>query len=238
VAQLDRILDHFSMMSLAGASAWLLAINVGMFLLSVFGGEILVRLFRKRRVADVPEPIGRAEILLAFSAVLLNTLVAVDGWVLWRRGWIHVQTGGGYRTFLDAVVLLVAMDFLMYVTHRLAHLRWVFPLIHATHHRYDRPRPLSLFVLNPAEVLGFGALWLALLCVYTSTWTGILLYLAVNLVFGTMGHLGVEPFPRAWEKWPVLRHVGSSTFHAGHHGHPERKFGFYTDVWDRLFRTM
>jgi sterol desaturase/sphingolipid hydroxylase (fatty acid hydroxylase superfamily) len=225
-------------MSLGQASAWLLVINVGMFLLSIVGGEVLVRLLPSRRIAASPDPVESAEVLPTISCVLLNTLVAIVGWFLWRHGWIHVQTAGGYRILLDAVVLLVAMDFRIYVTHRLAHLPWVFPLIHATHYRYDRPRPLSLFVLNPAEVLEFGALWLVLLCVYTSTWAGMLLYLAVNLVFGTMGHLGVEPFPRAWSRWPVLRHVGSSTFHAGHHRHPEGNFGFYTDVWDRLFRTM
>jgi lathosterol oxidase len=138
---------------------------------------------------------------------------------------------------LDVAVLFVAMDFLMYVFHRVAHLRWLFPLVHATHHHYDRPRPLNLFVLNPAEVLGFGGLWLGVLCLYPATWAGILIYLTINLIFGTLGHLGVEPFPRAVARWPVLRHLGSSTFHADHHGDRDVNFGFYTDVWDRLFRT-
>ena len=111
-------------------------------------------------------------------------------------------------------------------------MRWLFPIVHATHHHYDRPRPLNLFVLNPAEVLGFGGLWLALLCVYPATWAGILIYLTLNLAFGTLGHLGVEPFPKAVARWPLLRHLGSSTFHANHHGDRDVNFGFYTDVWD------
>ena len=190
---LDLILHEFSSMSLATASACLLAINVGMFLVCVVGGELLVRLFRSRRIASCPDPIEPAEVLLAGSCVLLNTLVGIAGWILWRHGWIQVRTGGGVRILLDAGVLLVAMDFLMYVTHRLGTWRWVFPLIHATHHRYDRPRPLSLFVLNPTEVLGFGALWLILLCLYTSTWTGMLLYLAINLAFGRWATSGSSP---------------------------------------------
>jgi len=48
----------------------------------------------------------------------------------------------------------------------------------------------------------------------------------------------VEPLPRGCGNWPLLRHVGSSTFHAGHHGQPGRNFGFYTDVWDRIFGTI
>jgi lathosterol oxidase len=234
---LDQFLERFAEISLATAFAWLLAINTLMFIASVLGGELAVRLFRDRRIADDPDPISPAEVLLAASCVLLNTLVAIVGWLMWRRGWIHVRTGGGVRILIDFVVLLVAMDFLMYVFHRIAHVRWIFPLVHSTHHRYDRPRPLSLFVLNPFEVLGFGALWLILLAIYTTTWTGMILYLALNLLFGTLGHLGVEPFPRAWSHWPLLRHLGSSTFHATHHGDRDVNFGFYTDVWDRLFRT-
>jgi lathosterol oxidase len=235
--QLDQLLQTFSAMSVGRASVWLLIINVAMFVASVGGGEILVRVFRTRRVAASPDPVEFTECVLAASCVLLNTLVAIAGWYLWRRGWITVKSGGGWQIAVDAFVLLVAMDFLMYVFHRIAHLPWIFSIVHATHHRYDRPRPLSLFVLNPAEVLGFGLLWILLLSIYTTTWTGMILYLSLNLIFGTIGHLGVEPFPRAWTRWPMLRHLGSSTFHANHHGDRDVNFGFYTDIWDRLFRT-
>jgi lathosterol oxidase len=238
MAFLDRILNAFAAMSLGEASAWLFAINVAIFVASIGAGEIAVRVFGSRRIAGRPGAMEAAEILLAGSCVVLNTGVAVVGWVLWRRGWIVVRTGGGWRVGIDVAVLLVAMDFLMYVFHRIAHLPFVYPIVHSTHHRYDRPRPLSLFVLNPAEVLGFGLLWLLLLCAYTSTWTGIVIYLAVNTIFGTVGHLGVEPFPRIVSRIPILRHIGSSTFHAAHHGNRGVNFGFYSDIWDRLFRTM
>jgi lathosterol oxidase len=230
-------LDDFATMTWPRAVAWLTAINVAVFLLSLLAGEVLVRLYHDRPVTPEPDPLQWAEVGWAALCVILNGGVAVAGWALWRAGWITVRRAGGWRVALDVVVLLMAMDFLMYVFHRIAHARWLFPLLHRTHHRYDRPRPLNLFVLNPAEVLGFGALWLALLCVYSATWPAILIYLALNLAFGTLGHLGVEPFPRAWARWPVLRHVGSSTFHANHHQDAHHNFGFYTDLWDRLFGT-
>jgi sterol desaturase/sphingolipid hydroxylase (fatty acid hydroxylase superfamily) len=230
-------LADFARMTWHEAAAWLVAFNVGVFALSLAAGEVLVRLFRDRPVTPQPEPLEAAEVAWAALCVLLNGGVAIAGWFLWKAGIIHVARGSAWRVALDVLVLLLAMDFLMYVFHRLAHVRWIYPLVHGTHHRYDRPRPLNLFVLNPAEVCGFGVLWLALLCVYPATWPGILIYLALNLVFGTLGHLGVEPFPRAWSKWPVLRHIGSSTFHADHHQDRSVNFGFYTDVWDRLFGT-
>ena len=171
--------------------------------------------------------------------MVLNGFVAFAGWLLLTGGVLTVRRETTpWRVALDVVVLLLAMDFLMYVFHRLAHAKWVYPIAHSTHHRYDKPRPLNLFVLNPFEVLGFGALWLALITLYPATWAGILIYLGLNLAFGTLGHLGVEPFPAAMARWPLLRHLGSSTFHANHHQDGHHNFGFYTDVWDRLFGTL
>jgi sterol desaturase/sphingolipid hydroxylase (fatty acid hydroxylase superfamily) len=210
-------LDDFAVMRWPQAVAWLMAANVAVFLLSLAAGEVLVRLFRDRPVTPPPEPLERAEVLWAALCVLLNGGVAVAGWFLWRAGFITVRREGGWRVLLDVAVLMIAMDLAMYVFHRIAHARWLFPIVHSTHHRYDRPRPLNL---------------------YPATWPGILAYLALNLVFGTLGHLGVEPFPKSWARLPVLRYLGSSTFHADHHQDGRVNFGFYTTIWDRLFGTI
>ena len=232
------MLDVLAPMRWPEAAGWLLLVNVGVFVLSLAAGELLVRLFADRRVTDPPDPLDRWEVLWAAICVVLNGGVAFAGWLLWRAGYLVVRRETtAWRVALDVLVLLLAMDFLMYFFHRFAHARWAFPVVHATHHRYDKPRPLSLFVLSPFEVLGFGALWLALLTAYPATWTAILIYLALNLASGTLGHLGVEPFPEAMAKWPLLRHVGSGTFHATHHHDRDVNYGFYTDVWDRLFGT-
>jgi Delta7-sterol 5-desaturase len=226
------VLSAFARMTWPEAAGWLLAINVAVFAGSLALGTTLVRMFPDRRVGLAPPPIDRWQVVWSALCVVLNTCVAFAGWLLWRAGVIVIRPDDGWRTVLDVVVLLVAMDFLMYVFHRVAHARLVFDLVHGTHHRYDRPRPLDLFVLNPFEVLGFGGLWLALLCVYPATWSGMLAYLTLNTLFGTVGHLGVEPLPRG------TRGVGTSTFHAVHHAERDVNFGFYTDVWDRLFGTL
>lgn len=235
---MDWVLDTLAPMRPWEAAAWLLLVNVGMFLLSLLAGEVLVRRFTDRRVTAPPEPLEAMEVLWSATCVALNGGVAFAGWLLLKAGVITiVREAPPWRVALDVLVLLAAMDFLMYVFHRLAHVKWIYPVVHSTHHRYDKPRPLNLFVLNPFEVLGFGALWLALISLYPCTWAGMLIYLALNLAFGTLGHLGVEPFPASMKRWPLLRNLGSSTFHAGHHQDGRHNFGFYTDVWDRLFNT-
>lgn len=39
-------------------------------------------------------------------------------------------------------------------------------------------------------------------------------------------------------RWPGLRAVATTTFHARHHLDPAHHFGFYTLIWDRLFGTL
>lgn len=236
--RMNAILDAFAQMPASRAIAWMFAENITLLIVALGLGELLIRLCGARRIGPGPPPVEGREIALAVSCVGFNTLVTVAGWWLWRRGFITIRRDTGVRAWLDVIVLLMLMDLAMYVTHRLAHHRWVYPVVHATHHRYDRPRPLDLFVLNPLEVLGFGALWLGVIALYPSSWLGMVVYLALNLVFGMVGHLGVEPFPRSWAALPVLRHVGTSTFHAGHHHDGGGNFGFYTLIWDRLFGTL
>jgi sterol desaturase/sphingolipid hydroxylase (fatty acid hydroxylase superfamily) len=97
---------------------------------------------------------------------------------------------------------------------------------------------LTLFALNPAENLAFGGLWLAVISVYDASWVGMSVYLMLNVVFGAVGHLGVEPFPQNWINTPVLRNFAGGSFHAQHHQDLKHNFGFYTLFWDKAFGTL
>lgn len=220
------------------AVAVLLLQNVVVFLFALALGECLVRRYRQRPVAPAPPPLERLEVLVTISTVLLNTVVTIGGLFLWRAGLIRFRTDTGVWAWLDIVALLLIMDLAMYLLHRLAHHRWFYPVLHQLHHRYDRPRPLTLFILNPAENLSFGLLWLTVCILYPASWFGMSVYLTLNVVFGTVGHLGVEPLPSAWVRIPVLRWIGGSSFHARHHQDIGCNFGFYTLIWDGLFGTL
>ncbi len=163
------------------ATVWVMLANAGMFLVALAAGDRLTRYFASRRVTPLPNPLTRIEVVLAAICVVINGGVAVAGIWLWRDGAIDLRPYGQYgalTVLLDAAVLFVVMDFAMYVFHRVAHLPLLYPIAHSTHHLYENPRPLTLFVLSPIEVLGFGALWLVVLLAYTSSIEGILIYLS------------------------------------------------------------
>jgi lathosterol oxidase len=224
-------------LSLAEAMAYALLENTLLLLAALALGTWLVRRFAAARVAPPPPPLATRELILAVVTVLANAVVTVAGWLLWRRGLVMLRLElAPARVLVDVLVLLLAMDAAMFALHWLIH-RPPFFWVHRMHHDYPHPRPLTLFVLSPLEVLGFGALWLALMSVYTATWLGVGLYLALNLLYGTVGHLGVQPFSAAWARRPIVRWLAGSRFHADHHQQPHANFGFYTRIWDRLFRT-
>src|SRR5262249_31606445 len=124
--------------------------NVLMFAAALLVGEALVRRYHNKPNSAPPEPISRPEIMFAAVCVVLHTLVAVIGIILWRAGIINLRPNGNVlATIVDVAILIVLMDFGMYAFHRIAHHPLLYPIIHLTHHLYENPRPLTLFVLNP-----------------------------------------------------------------------------------------
>ena len=234
----NHILDLFKTMTPVEAFGWLLVQNILQFLMCVGGGLLLIKFFNDRRIYSSPDALSKKEINWAICCVFLNTVVAVTGWFLWKEGIIVIKSEIGPSSIVDFLALLLMMDFLMYVCHRIVHIPGVYEWVHMTHHQYQITRPLSLFVLNPLEVFGFGFLWLFVLSIYQSSWIAIVFYLLLNASFGALGHIGVEPFPQNWIKLPLVGRLTTSTFHAQHHNQVESNFGFYTDVWDRIFGSM
>lgn len=212
--------------------------NALLFLVAVSLGNAVLRLPTVVRLLPDPGRISRLQALLAASAILMNSVVTVAGWGLWKAGVIHLDAAVTARIGVDLVALILLMDLLMYAGHAAAHRPALFPLAHALHHRFVDARPATLYALHPLEILGFGGLWLAALTVHAFSVWAVLGYAAVNLVFGIFGHLGVEVLPAAARRSQVFRWIATPTLHAGHHVEPAYNLGFYTSIWDRLFGTL
>lgn len=175
---------------------------------------------------------------LCIITTLLNTVVTIAGYLLWKQGYIRIHEALSWRVFTDALALFLVMDLLMYLFHYLIHQTFLYRLLHRLHHEATDPVPIDLFVLHPLETLSFGALWLLVLMPFNMNLYGILIYLVINVVFGVTGHLGMEPLPENIRQWPVLKYLGTSTFHHDHHLQEYYNYGFYTSIWDRLFGTF
>lgn len=235
----EKFFNALEQISVLEATIWATIENLVIFGVCMLVGHILVRQYDDFLITHAPEPISRLEIIFATSCVTLNILVTVIGIIMWQINIIRVDFGmNPLRIGLDTILLIFAMYLAMYFFHRIAHHPRLYPLIHRTHHRFENPRPLTLFVLNPFETLCFGTLWLLVITLYPANWLGIIIYLALNIVFGLVGHIGVESMLDSWVNSPIMRYISTSTFHAEHHFADQRNFGFYTLIWDRLFGAI
>lgn len=209
-----------------------LAENVLLTFIVLFSGRMI-----QRREGSDPAYTRRDWLICGMTNVL-NTVVTYAGFWLWKHGLIVIRVELSWRILTDFLLLFFSMDLLMYLFHFLIHKTVLYRLIHGLHHEATDPKPIDLFILHPVETMSFGGMWLLLLLLLPFNWYAILIYLTVNLVFGMMGHLGMEPLPVRWRGSWVMRGLGSSTFHHDHHRDVDHNFGFYTTIWDRMFGTL
>ncbi len=176
---------------------------------------------------------------ISMLTVWINALITQLGLYLYTLGYLQVNfEWHPLKMIFGLLGLFFAMDLLMFIFHYLIHQTKLHRTIHALHHQAIHPKPIDLFVLHPIETLGFGILFIGVLCSVCFQIHAIVIYLVLNVLFGIVGHLGFEPL----KKWPenkynVLNYLGISSFHQLHHEDINCNFGFYTNLWDRLFGT-
>lgn len=233
---MDKLLQQLA--TLSDLSAWIIFLveNVLLTVVVLYAGRVLLK--KWGGPLATPYEYTRREWVMCGLTNVLNTVVTYAGFWLWKEHIIVIRTDISWRMLPDFLLLFFAMDLLMYLFHFLIHKTFLYKAVHQLHHMAVDPRPIDLFILHPVETLSFGALWLALLTMYAFNVYAILFYLTVNLMFGLAGHLGMEPLPARMQQLPVVRWLGTSTFHHNHHQDLAHNFGFYTSVWDRLFGTL
>jgi Delta7-sterol 5-desaturase len=201
---------------------------------------VLGQILQKWLKADAkPYSYTFREWIICAATTVLNSIVTYGGFLLWKAGYISIDLSSSVLiAFVDFLILFFAMDLLMYLLHWGIHKTFLYKVIHQLHHQSIDPKPIDLFVLHPVEAICFGSLWLVLLLTHSFSFYAIAAYLTINVVFGLIGHLGLDPLPEKLRHKAVFRFLGTETFHHHHHQDVEHNFGFYTTIWDRLFRTL
>jgi len=211
-----------------------ISINLLLFFVSIGFYLIIDKICPKNPIQKQEFPIRKSDWFLSLITIIVNSLVLLAAVYLWKTHWISVNDSASYLQIgIEVICITIAMDFLMYVFHYLAHLPFFYKAVHSKHHQHVNTNYLSLFVLHPIETFGFGMMMLFVFACYDFSIYAISIYLFVNLIWGTIGHLNKEFFP----DWTAKLQLGTSRFHNQHHSDERCNFGFYTSIWDKLFRT-
>lgn len=210
-----------------------IGINGSMVILAAMLDRLADRRFGDRRVM-ARRPPDRSEWAWAVLTTAINIVMSLVGFELWRRGTIQFSDVPLWLDALHLIGFVLFMDLAMFVGHRLAHLRLLYPLVHRFHHRWQEPNAITFFALHPLEILGFGLFWLVALIAVDVSWAAAVGFVVVNVTFGLSGHIGIDPLPDRVRRWPLFNLVATPTFHVHHHADPDTNYGFYLVIWDRL----
>jgi len=199
---MEAFFEYLNSLSLISLFLLFLLENISLAVIAVTLGFVFDDL-----VKEMMRLITKQEIYWACSTIFFNTVVTVTGYLLFKYGFIVFHLDFDLIEILvDLVVLTLAMPHLgLWHTERnlLSLFHWAVRKLsflytyHDLHHHYSTPTAISLFVLHPIEVLGFGALWLFLLNGIDFSIYAVMLYLTFNVAMGIIGHLRKEFVPVA-----------------------------------------
>jgi len=211
--------------------AWLL--GYVLFRNRWFHRKIIARLPRS---ADVQRELGYSALtLVIFGFIGAGTMLAVGhGWtqMYWHVG--DYGWGWFWGSILCAILL---HDTYFYWSHRLMHLRRLFPIFHRVHHLSTNPSPWAAYAFAPAEAVVEGGIFPLAVLVMPMHPLAFGIFMVWQLAFNVAGHTGYEFHPR-WLMNSWLGHLlNTPTNHVMHHEKMRGNYGLYFNLWDRLMGT-
>jgi sterol desaturase/sphingolipid hydroxylase (fatty acid hydroxylase superfamily) len=147
-----------------------------------------------------------------------------------------IGTLSGAPLWVQTVVLLLVLDFLFYVMHRLKH-RWTWWWrLHETHHSSVDLDWLATARFHPLEKLLDRVIFLLPLVVIGASDRAILIWASVDAFFGMFIHANVD-----WRIGPLIYVFMGPEMHRWHHStdraRRDSNFGNNFSIFDWLFGT-
>jgi lathosterol oxidase len=138
---------------------------------------------------------------------------------------------------LSYFIVFFLHDTYFYWTHRLMHVKKLFPYFHRVHHLSHKPTPMAAFAFHPLEALVEAFLFLLIPLVMPVHWTVLVFFTLFSLFMNVYGHLGFNLFSLERQKKFPLNLLSHSTHHSWHHQYHRGNYGFYLQFWDRTMKT-
>ncbi len=201
----------------------LIVSNIIAYILTIIISKLWDKIYNYKGVFLKKEIIGSIYVLC------INIIIGIPGYILWVKGIIMFSKSSIWFSFISIFLL---MDFFLYILHYLSHKVELLNKIHSKHHEHtDSFNPVSLYHMSPWESIFFGILLTMITILFKFNLYGFILFLIFNWLYGVMTHLNSN------SSKPYLFTFTTNTFHKTHHKVNNKNFGFYTFIWDKLFKT-
>ncbi len=217
-----------------------LLISVPIFLVTV----VLVHfaLFRgKRQQRPWKAKILRHELISSLVTSIVFGWAIIANALVGQAGYSTLYTEidkYGYAFFLLSFpVGLMIHDAYFYWCHRWLHTVKFLRRFHAAHHKSRNPSALASLSFSPVEAAihaSFSVFYLTLIPVHPYPFMFIT---TMYLVSSTLGHTGIELYPKWFARHFITKHLATPTHHDLHHQFGGYNYALYFTWWDRLLKT-
>lgn len=189
-----------------------------------------------------PKPkVVLGEIKYSFLTLVIFCGVGMTTYWATQNGWtkmyadVHQYSWGYYA--LSILLSIIIHDTYFYWSHRLMHVKWIFPYVHRVHHLSHNPSPWAAFAFHPIEAVIEAGIVFVIVFVMPIHASALLIFLLYMTGMNVMGHLGFELFPKGFTKHWLSGWYNTSTHHNMHHHYSKCNYGLYFNFWDRIMGT-
>lgn len=134
-------------------------------------------------------------------------------------------------------LIFVLHDMYFYWTHRLMHLSGFYRLMHREHHKSYAPTAYAAYSFAFLEAWIQGSFLVVYVLLFPANTTLIVFFVFVEIIYNSIIHSGLDPFPSWMVTHRYLGWLAGSTYHDLHHRTANWNFGLYFRFWDRLMGT-
>jgi len=183
----------------------------------------------------------RREFLYSILSLLIFTCVGSATVYCIHKGYTQLYTKLGEHStayfILSTIGLIVLHDTYFYWTHRLIHLKWIYPYVHLVHHRSINPTPWAAYAFHPLEAIVQSGIFPLAVFLFPLHPLSLLVWGIYQIILNVGGHLGFEVFPKGFTTGKLSWWSNTSTHHNMHHRYVNCNYGLYFNIWDRLMGT-
>ena len=188
--------------------------------------------FYKDYIREIRHSIFSLFLFTIISTILYKTKVLEH-----TKLYYNIEDNGWVYYFLFIPFMFIIYDLYFYLTHLLMHNRKIFNLVHVTHHQSKYVSPLSALSMHPIEaIVNHGAL-VILFFLFPIHTSHVYIWVSTTIAYTTYLHMGVEIYPEWLLKTKIGKNLYTSTEHSKHHTLFQGNYGFYTLIWDKIFKT-
>jgi len=150
----------------------------------------------------------------------------------------NIETHGMVYFILAFPLLFLIHDTYFYWMHRLIHHKKLFNLVHLVHHQSTNPSPWAAYSFHPLEAVAEAGIFVVFLFTIPVHPIHLLVFFILMIVYNVYGHLGIELYPKGFNRNWFGKWINTSVSHNQHHKYFKGNYGLYFTFWDRLMGTL